>query len=102
MDGFYYMIDLEKNKYDEVTLKKNIYAVSLLSILKTQTISEDFALTYILNKKFQLTEEERDITVYDVITYQPHLNLSSLTEKNNNDVRREDSVDDFQSYMEKN
>lgn len=102
MDGFYYMIDLEKNKYDEATLKMYIYSVSLLSILKTQTISEDFALTYILNKKFQLTKEEREITVYDVITYQPHLNFSSLIEKTNTDVRREDSVEDFQSFMEKN
>lgn len=102
MCGFYYMIDLYENKYDEATLKMNIYAVSLLSILKTQTISEDFALTYILNKKFQLTKEERNITVYDVITYQPHLNLSSFIEKAESDVRREDSVEDFQSYMEKN
>lgn len=96
------MINLEKNKYSESILKTNIYSVSLLTILKTQTISEDFALTYILNKKFQLTKEEQDITAYDVAKYQPHLKYANLLEKIRYEVRREDSVEDFQSYMEKN
>jgi hypothetical protein len=67
------MLDLINVKYDMETLKKHIYAVSLYDILKTQVISVDFALHYILNKNFQLTKEEETITIDDVFKYQPHL-----------------------------
>ena len=72
------MLDLKNIKYNMETLKKYIYAVSLFDILKTQTITEDFAFDYILNKDFQLTPEEESITINDVLLYQPHLNNSDL------------------------
>jgi hypothetical protein len=72
------MLDLYNQKYDIATLTKYIYAVSLLDILKTQTITEDFAFNYILNKKYQLTEEEENINFTTIFYFQPHLIKSNL------------------------
>jgi hypothetical protein len=97
------MLDLINVKYDMETLKKNIYALSLYDILKTQVISVDFALKYILNKNYQLTPEEESITINDVFKYQPHLrdtdlltkytiNLKLLEQK----IKRKDSWNEFE------
>ena len=43
------MLDLKNKKYDMKTLKQYIYAVSLVEILKTQHLTADFVLKYILN-----------------------------------------------------
>jgi hypothetical protein len=67
------MLDLYNRQYTMKELKEHIYAVNLLDILKTQKITSDFALKYILNKNFQLTKEEESITMEDVFFYQPHL-----------------------------
>ena len=67
------MLDLKKNQYSTFTLKKNIYQISLIDILKTQYIDIDFAVKYILQKKYQLTEEEQQITPKLVLYFQPHL-----------------------------
>lgn len=75
------MLDLHNVKYDIDTLKKNIYAISLIDILKTQIITEDFAVNYLLNEKYQLTREEELITIDDIIKYQPHLSETELLEK---------------------
>ena len=71
-------LDLKNNKYNLDILKENIYAINLLEILKTQTIDEEFAVNYILNKVFQLTSEEKLITLFDVMKYQPQLNINLL------------------------
>ena len=42
-------------------IKKYIYQVNLWDILKTQKINEKFAIKYILNPKYQLTESEKMI-----------------------------------------
>ena len=34
------LIDLYKNKYDQEILKRNIYALELIDILKTQILTE--------------------------------------------------------------
>jgi hypothetical protein len=52
------MLDLYNKKYDRETLKKHIYEVKLIDILKTQTIDVSFATKYILNRKYQLLKEE--------------------------------------------
>ena len=72
------MLDLYNQKYDIATLTKNIYAISLIDILKTQTIDADFAFNYILNKKYQLTKEEEDINFTTIFHYQPHLKETNL------------------------
>ena len=73
-------LDLYNNKYDMETLKKYIYAIHLLDILKTQKIDSYFAVKYILNKNYQLTKEEETITIETVLYYQPHISRIDLVE----------------------
>ena len=72
------MTDLKKNKYSINILKENIYALDLWTLLETQTLDEEFAVNYILNKDFQLTTEEENIKLVDVFKLQPHLNYEKL------------------------
>ena len=96
------MLDLKNNKYDLKTLKENIYAVDLLDILKTQTITWEFALKYILNKKYQLTKEEERITINDVFLYQPHLLEYSTLLETNTCLKKVDSFENFDDFCNKN
>ena len=96
------MLDLKNNKYDLKTLKENIYAVSLLDILKTQTITWEFALKYILNKKYQLTKEEERITINDIVFYQPHLQDYSALLETNTSLKKVDSFENFEDFCNKN
>ena len=89
--------DLYKNKYDYETLKTNIYVVSLLDILKTQKLTSDFCVKYILNKNYQFSKEEEDINIQTIKKYQPHL----LDIDNKIFKKRIDSVEDFESYMKR-
>ena len=65
--------DLYNYQYDYETLKTNIYLVSLVDILKTQILTIDFCVKYILNTNFQFTKEEQEITIDMVKKYQPHI-----------------------------
>jgi len=91
--------DLYANKYDYQTLKTNIYCVSLLDILKTQFLTADFCIKYILNEKYHLLNEEKTINVEIVKKYQPH--LRDITNKIIN-LQRIDSIEDFETYMNRN
>jgi len=97
--------DLYKNQYDYETLKANIYAVSLMDILKTQKLTADFCAKYILNEAFQFLEQDQCITIDMVKKYQPHIMnidlVSALMKATNKKMRGErvDSVEDFESYM---
>lgn len=75
--------DLYKNQYNYETLKENIYVVSLLDIVKSQKLSVEFCVKYILNENFQFTKEEQSITVDTVLTYQPHITLFDLVTTRN-------------------
>ena len=87
---------LYKKKYDYETLKTNIYVVSLLDILKSQKLTSDFCVKYILNKDFQFSKEEQEINIETIKKYQPHLlNIDMVITKK----KRIDSVEDFESYM---
>ena len=68
------MLDLYNNKYNRKTLKKNIYELSLVDILKTQFLDTSFVVRYILSDLYQFTEEDKSITIETVVKYQPHLN----------------------------
>jgi len=92
--------DLYKKKYDYKTLQTNIYVISLLDILKTQKLTCDFCVKYILNKDFQLSKEEEEINIETIKKYQPH--LSEIGILNSYLSKRIDSVEDFESYMNKN
>lgn len=93
--------DLYINQYDYNTLKTNIYAVSLLDILKTQYLTSDFCVKYILNTDFQLLEEEENINIETIKKYQPHIKpielINGLFRTTLN--KRIDSIDDFETYM---
>ena len=93
--------ELYKKIYDYETLKKNIYAVSLLDILKSQKLTSDFCVKYILNKDFQFSKEEEEINIKTIKKYQPHLLDIDMVIRCNNKILRKriDSVEDFESYM---
>ena len=71
-------LELTNNQYSMDILKENIYAVGLIDILKTQKIDEEIAVDYILNNRFQLTDDEEKITIEYVMKMQPHLNKDKL------------------------
>ena len=75
------MLDLNNNQYNQETLKKYIYAVSLVDILKTQKVDADFAAKYLLQTKYQLTKEESFITPKIVLHFQPHICEEELYKK---------------------
>jgi hypothetical protein len=71
------MLDLYNNQYDRETLKKHIYEVKLVDILKTQKIDVHFAVRYILNKKYQLHVDD-NIIADDVLRLQTHITYKLL------------------------
>jgi hypothetical protein len=97
--------NLYTNQYDSETLKANIYAVSLLDILKTQRLTVDFCVKYILNETFQLLEEEQCINIEIVKKYQNHINVIELVGAIIRETHKKmigekiDSGEDFETYM---
>ena len=71
-------IDLKNQKYPINDLIWNIYALDLLEVLKTQHLTEEFTVDYILNKDYQMTEIEKLITIKTVLKCQSHLNSDRL------------------------
>jgi hypothetical protein len=95
------MLDLYNNKYDQNTLKNNIYQLKLIDILKTQKIDVSFASKYILNPKYQLLKEEQTITPKMVLFYQPHISAKSLKVALFLYDSDDDSVEDFETTSKK-
>jgi hypothetical protein len=93
--------DLYKNQFNYEILKTNIYAVSLIDILKTQVLTAEFCVKYILNSDFQLTDEEQLLTIKDVKKYQPHITNDELNNlfKQKKLLRKMDSFEDFESFL---
>ena len=92
------MLDLQNKQYDLQTLKEHIYAVSLWDILKTQTLTKEFCVKYILNKNYQMLEEDEKITFKDVLQLQPHIDKRELLVCIVNYSPEDDSYEDFESY----
>jgi hypothetical protein len=92
------MLDLYNNKYDRETLKKHIYSVSLVDILKTQHLDASFVVRYILNNTYQLTKEEETINVDMVLKYQLHLTKTELFAEQLIYDSDHDSIDDFEDF----
>ena len=94
-----------KHKHSRDILKKHIYELHLIDILKTQILDVKFIINYILNKNYQLTESEKLINIDMVLYYQPHINEEELLKALNFIKLREmvldetdkDSVDDFET-----
>jgi hypothetical protein len=91
------MLDLNNNQYDMTVLKENIYAHNLWDILKTQVLTRDFCVKYILNKNYQMSKEEEKITFQDVLRLQPHLEKRELLIGIVNYKYEDDSYEDFES-----
>lgn len=99
--------DLYKQNYSYEILKANIYVVSLVDILKSQSLSLEFCVKYILNKDYQLTEEENKITLEHVLYFQPHISKSDILnyiiqiKKKTLRKERTNSFEDFETYTNK-
>lgn len=94
-------MDLEKNKYSLDVLKENIYLLNLVDILRTQRLTSKFAVHYILNNIYQLKKEEQEITMDDVIKYQPHITMTSLINEQILYESGADSLEDFEEISKK-
>ena len=95
------MIDLNNKQYSMDILKKHIYEVSLWDIIKKQKINEEFAVKYILNPRYQLTESEKCININDILFFQPNLCREKiiLYLKTINFDEDDDSIDKFDIYI---
>jgi len=91
------MLDLNNNQYDMTVLKENIYAHNLWDILKTQVLTREFCVKYILNKNYQMSKEEEKITFQDVLRLQPHIEKRELLIAIVNYSPDDDSYEDFES-----
>jgi hypothetical protein len=94
------MLDLKNNQYDRQTLKEYIYAVSLIDILETQKLDVTFIVRYILQNKYQLTEEEERITIEKVLECQPHIKKEELMKAIWDYDSDDDSIPSFDSYQD--
>jgi len=94
------MLDLYNQQYDRDTLKKNIYLVNLIDILKTQKIDVTFAVRYLLNPNYQFKPEESIITPKLVLHYQSHIGERELLEEIENYDSDDDSIEPFDSYLD--
>ena len=101
--------DLYSRQYDYETLKLliNTFSVSLMDILKTQKLCANFCIKYILNDRYHSFDEDKLITLNVVKLYQPHITdgelVGALLKATNKLSRGEriDSIDDFESYANK-
>ena len=57
--------------------------VELTVILKTQYLTADFCMKYILNNNYCISEMDKYITEGDILYYQPHLTLEELNQYKN-------------------
>lgn len=93
------MLDLYNQKYDEEILKSHIYQLKFMDIIKTQILDVTFIVKYILNDKYQLHEEDQ-ITIEDIIKYQPHISEGTLLKCLHEYNSEDDSVVNFETYSE--
>lgn len=96
------MLDLINKQYDMQTLKENIYALYLRDILKTQKLTCDFCVKYILNSNYQLNDEDVNITYQEVLSLQPHITKTELLLGIMNYSSDDDSFEDFDSFANRN
>ena len=92
------MLDLYNKQYDMQILKENIYAVRLWDILKTQILTKEFCVKYILNKNYQMEKEDETISFKDVLQMQPHILKKELLIGIVNYSPDDDSYEDFDSF----
>ena len=69
---------LLKTKYSIDILEKNIDNLSITRILRTQILTPEFCIKYILNEDYASCVEETYICDIDVLHNQPHIKQSDL------------------------
>jgi hypothetical protein len=76
-----YDADLRYKKYDIATLEYNINRLSLRTLLKTQKLTPEFCVKYILNSDdYASCDEDTYICEEDVLIYQKHILQKDLDE----------------------
>ncbi len=95
-------MDLFTRQYSLDELKQNIYALKLIDILKTQILTARFVAHYILNPIYQLTKEEEQLTITDVLFFQPHLKSYEIINEQLIYASDADSVEDFETWSKHN
>ena len=71
-------LDLYSFNFPIDVLESNINSLDLKTLLRTQDLTYDFIVKYVLNDEYQITPEERTIDIYDVVYNQPHININEL------------------------
>ena len=71
-------LDLYSNRFPINVLESNIDSLDLRTLIKTQNLTYDFIVNYVLNDEYQITPEEKTIDMYDVVYNQPHININEL------------------------
>ena len=69
---------LLKIKYSIDILEKNIDNLSITRILRTQILTPEFCIKYILNEDYASCVEETYICDIDVLHHQPHIKQIDL------------------------
>jgi hypothetical protein len=77
-------IDLYSNKFPIDILEKNIDKLDLTTLIKTQDLTYEFIVTYVLNEEYQITPEEKTIDIYDVVYNQKNIDIDVLKNMLNN------------------
>ena len=93
--------DLVENTHKIEDLIDNIYGVSLLQILKTQKLTPEFCVDYLLNEDFQLLEEEQYISAQLILKYQTHISFIDLLELMMlNGDNKKSNLFNFEKYLD--
>ena len=69
---------LRKKKYDIEVLEKNIYNLSMKTLLYTQDLTADFCIKYVLNEKYASCVEDTFLSMGDVLNAQKHITRAAI------------------------
>jgi phenylalanyl-tRNA synthetase alpha subunit len=69
---------IRKKKYDIEVLEKNIYNLSMKTLLYTQDLTADFCIKYVLNEKYASCVEDTFLSMGDVLNAQKHITRSAI------------------------
>ena len=68
-------------KYDITILEQNIDRLSLRNILKTQILTPEFCIIYLLHpEEYGMCVEDHYISKGDILLYQPHITIEQLNQ----------------------
>ena len=71
-------LDLYSYNFPIDILETNIESLDLKTLIKTQVLTYEFIISYVLNEEYQITPEEKTIDIYDVAYNQSHIDIDEL------------------------